>query len=140
MIILDTNVVSEITKTNLSPNVGEWVERQEIENLYLCSPVLMELSYGAEKVLLRDRSERFFEGLRSLMEHQFVGRILQLNQDSALLTGRIRARRERLGHQISVQDAMIAAICLANGATLATRNTKDFEGLDLKLINPFEGG
>ncbi len=140
MIVLDTNVVSEITKENLSPNVGEWFERQEMETLYLCSPVLMELSYGAEKVLLRDRSERFFEGLDSLMGHHFMGRILQLDQDSALLTGRIRARRERLGHQISVQDAMIAAICLANGATLATRNTKDFEGLDLKLINPFEGG
>ncbi|NTJ64765.1 type II toxin-antitoxin system VapC family toxin [Agrobacterium rhizogenes] len=140
MIVLDTNVVSEITKANLSPNVGEWFERQEMETLYLCSPVLMELSYGAEKVLLRDRSERFFEGLDSLMGHQFMGRILQLDQDSALLTGRIRARRERSGHQISVQDAMIAAICLANGAALATRNTKDFEGLDLKLINPFEGG
>ncbi|MBB3384852.1 MULTISPECIES: type II toxin-antitoxin system VapC family toxin [unclassified Rhizobium] len=140
MIVLDTNVVSEITKANLSPNVGEWFERQEMETLYLCSPVLMELSYGAEKVLLGDRSKRFFEGLDSLMGHHFMGRILQLDQDSALLTGRIRARRERSGHQISVQDAMIAAICLANGATLATRNTKDFEGLDLKLINPFEGG
>ncbi|MFK0162828.1 type II toxin-antitoxin system VapC family toxin [Rhizobium sp. NPDC090279] len=140
MIILDTNVVSEITKANLSPSVGEWFERQEMESLYLCSPVLMELSYGAEKVLLRDRSKRFLEGLESLMGHQFQGRILQLDQDSALLTGRIRARRERTGHQISVQDAMIAAICVANGATLATRNTKDFEGLDLKLINPFEGG
>lgn len=140
MIVLDTNVVSEITKANLSPNVGEWFEQQEMEMLYLCSPVLMELSYGAEKVLLRDRSERFFEGLNSLMGHHFVGRILQLDQDSALLAGRIRARRERSGHQISVQDAMIAAICLANDATLATRNTKAFEGLDLKLINPFEGG
>ncbi len=41
---------------------------------------------------------------------------------------------------METKDAMIAAICLANGATLATRNTKDFEGLDLKLINPFESG
>ncbi len=54
-------------------------------------------------------------------------------------TGKIRARRESPGRPISVQDAMIAAICLANGATLATRNVKDFEGLDLRLVNPFEG-
>ncbi|WP_047461357.1 type II toxin-antitoxin system VapC family toxin [Rhizobium rhizogenes] len=140
MIVLDTNVVSEITKANLSPNIGEWFERQDMESLYLCSPILMELSYGAEKVLPRDRSERFFEGFDYLMRHQFAGRILQLDQDSALLTGRIRARRERIGHQISVQDAMIAAVCLIHGATLATRNIKDFQGLDIRLVNPFEGG
>lgn len=54
------------------------------------------------------------------------------------MTGRLRAKRESIGHPISVQDAMIAAICLSHDATLATRNTKDFEGLDLKLVNPFE--
>jgi predicted nucleic acid-binding protein len=66
--------------------------------------------------------------------------VLEWNISAAIETGKLRARRESVGRPISLQDAMIAAICLSHGASLATRNTKHFEGLDLKLINPFEGG
>lgn len=75
-----------------------------------------------------------------LVEHDYAGRILPWNAADAITTGNIRARREMSGFAITMQDAMIAAICLQQGATLATRNTKDFEGLDLRLVNPFEGG
>lgn len=139
MILLDTNVISELQKPAPDQNVGVWMKVRSSTEFYLCDVVVMEQSYGAERFLLRTGSDRYAQIFNALLA-SFQGRILRFDQKSAIETGRIRARRERSGHQISVQDAMIAAICLANGATLATRNTKDFEGLDLKLINPFEGG
>jgi predicted nucleic acid-binding protein len=78
--------------------------------------------------------------MENLVKGQFRDRIAGWDLETAMATGRLRAKRESIGRPISVQDAMIAAICLANGATLATRNTRDFEGLDLKLVNPFEDG
>ncbi len=139
MILLDTNVISELQKPAPDQNVGVWMKARSSTEFYLCDVVVMEQSYGAERFLLRTGSDRYAQIFNALLA-SFQGRILRFDQKSAIETGRIRARRECSGHQISVQDAMIAAICLANGATLATRNTKDFEGLDLKLINPFEGG
>lgn len=74
------------------------------------------------------------------IEAEFSGRVLGFSSNAAHQYGIIAAQRHKIGRRMETKDAMIAAICLANGATLATRNTKDFEGLDLKLINPFEGG
>jgi predicted nucleic acid-binding protein len=107
-------------------------------DLFVCVPTAMELAYGAEKVFLRDRSTRFIEMMEETLERRFLGRMLGFTVENAIMTGRLRARRERIGRPISVQEAMIAAICLSHDATLATRNVKDFEGLDLKLVNPFE--
>ena len=75
-----------------------------------------------------------------MINAEFRGRILPNDVASALKYGEIFARREAVGRPIGPMDAMIAAICLVHGATLATRNTRDFEGLDLKLVNPFEDG
>lgn len=139
MIVLDTNVISEITKPSSDLRVLAWLAVQVEDQLYLCDTVLMEQSYGAERVWLRDKSRRYYDTLDRLLI-VYGSRILPLDRHAAIETGKLRARREAVGRPISPQDAMIAAICLAHGAALATRNTKDFEGLDLRLINPFEGG
>lgn len=68
----------------------------------------------------------------------FDGRIVGFSTEAAQLYGRLMAYWKNIGCSIETKDAMIAAICLASGAALATRNTKDFAGLDLALINPFE--
>ncbi len=70
--------------------------------------------------------------------HHAVGH--DLRQDAAVLFGSIVAKRNAIGRPITQMDAMIAAICLVHGATLATRNARDFDGLDLRLVNPFEAG
>ncbi len=98
----------------------------------------MELSFGAERLHLRSGSDRLLQTVDRLLSNRFVDRVLIYDGIAALRTGRIRAAREKLGRPIDVQDAMIAAICLVQDATLATRNIRDFDGLDLKLINPFE--
>ncbi len=99
----------------------------------------MEQAYGAYRFFQRTGSDRYERKLADTLQW-FGGNILSFTRQDAVLSGKLRARRESIGRPISVQDAMIAATCLAHGARLATRNTKDFDGLDLHLINPFEGG
>ncbi|CAN7235039.1 type II toxin-antitoxin system VapC family toxin [Pararhizobium sp. LjRoot238] len=139
MIVLDTNIISELVKSSPDRNVVVWFRREAQSYLYLNSVVVMEQSFGAERYYLRTGSDRYIRSLENLLATQFRGRVLEFVEGTPVLSGRIRAKRESVGRPISVQDAMIAAICLSHDATLATRNIKDFEGLDLKLVNPFEG-
>jgi predicted nucleic acid-binding protein len=138
VIILDTNVVSEASKPSPDPNVSEWFRKQDILELYLCGPVVMEQSFGAERFSSKTGSDRYVRVLDQLVARQFAGRIVESSGSIPRLAGKLRAGRDRIGRPISLCDAMIATICLAHGATLATRNVRDFDGLDLKLINPFE--
>jgi len=139
MIVLDTNIISEITKPRPDRAVLSWLGRNDLLTLYVSDVTVMELVFGAERHLIKHRSERYYKIVDAVMKHEFHGRILNLDQETFASAGCIRAQREMSGRMMSSQDAMIAAICLQHGATLATRNTKDFEGLDLKLVNPFEG-
>lgn len=138
MIVVDTNVISEVARPRPDPGLTRWMQQAKENELFLCDIVVMELSYGAERFAQRTASDRYRRRLMDLLV-VFRDRTLGLSTDAAVLTGKLRALREGAGHPISISDAMIAAICLHHGATLATRNVKDFEGLDLKLVNPFEG-
>ncbi|RJG42908.1 MULTISPECIES: type II toxin-antitoxin system VapC family toxin [unclassified Mesorhizobium] len=140
MIVLDTNLVSEASKPKPDANVLIWFQKQDVLDLYLCGPVVMEQAYGAEKFLNRTGSDRYIRVLDHVVSQQFAGRIIEFSGSVPRLTGKLRAVREKSGRPISLPDAMIAAICLAHDATLATRNVRDFDGLDLKLVNPFEAG
>jgi predicted nucleic acid-binding protein len=140
MIVLDTNVVSEVWRARSDANVMHWFERQNEFELFLCIPVIAELSYGAHRTLLRDKSLRYMKALHAMTEGSYRSKILPCDLASAMMFGEVVALRETVGRPIGPMDAMIAAICLVHGATLATRNTRDFGGLDLELVNPFEAG
>jgi predicted nucleic acid-binding protein len=137
MIVLDTNVISELRRPETNPAVERWFRGVDFETVYLCAPVLMEQSYGAEYFLLKSGSAKYVERLDRIIA-EFGARILAFDLDASKLAGMLRAARASAGRPISVGDAMIAAICIAHGATLATRNVRDFVELDLKLVNPFE--
>ena len=140
MIVLDTNVISEFSQFRPHPDVVDWMKRQERRRLFLCIPVIAEIAYGAHRKLLRDKSFRFKSALDALIGTEYRNRILPNDVASALRYGIVFAQREAAGRPIGPMDAMIAAICLVHDATLATRNVRDFDGLDLKLVNPFEAG
>ncbi|WP_071835546.1 PIN domain-containing protein [Pararhizobium antarcticum] len=130
MIVHDTNVVSASAKVTIHPTVGTWLRHRSMSELFVSVATRRELAYGGEKVFIAMMEDTF--------DRRFAGRILGFTIEASARTGRLRAKRESPGRPISVADAMIAAICLFHGATLATRNTKDLEGLDLALVNPFE--
>jgi toxin FitB len=140
MIILDTNVVSEFGKPAPDENVKAWLGRQTKTDLFLCAPGVMEQAYGAQKALLRSGTDRYFRVLDDLTSLEFNNRVVAFDGSAPRIAGIILATRESAGRPMSLGDAMIAAIAIAHGATLATRNTRDFDGLDLKLANPFEAG
>ncbi|WP_159589577.1 type II toxin-antitoxin system VapC family toxin [Chelativorans xinjiangense] len=139
MIVLDTNVISELHRPEPDAAVAAWLASVAVRDTYLCGPVVMEQTYGAERYFLKSGSTRYRDILRATLR-QFQDRVLDFTAGTPEIAGRLRAQREAHGRALSIMDAMIAAICLAHGAALATRNTRDFEGLDLTLVNPFEAG
>ena len=138
MIVLDTNVISELQGRQHSERILRWLDSYDSEVVFLTAIAMAEIHLG--NALLEPGARQ--ESLRQTFlrtENEFSGRILSFSQTAAGRYGAIAAQRQKAGRAMETKDAMIAAICLSHDATLATRNTKDFEGLDLKLVNPFEG-
>jgi predicted nucleic acid-binding protein len=138
MIIVDTNVISESMRPQPHQNVIAWFNAQPWDSLYLCTPVLAELRYGAER-LQRSRRKDFLRTAIDRIESElFEGRILSFDQAAAANYAHVAAGRERQGRRIQQMDALIAAIALTHHARIATRDITGFADLGLELVNPFE--
>jgi len=138
MIILDTNIVSEIFRIAPDVSVRAWLDTQTSTDLFLCSPVLAELRYGIERLAPGKRKTGLEKSLTEVQTNLFEGRILPFDRASAYEFGRVRARRAGTGRPMQTMDALIAAIAISHRMTLATRDVVDFADLGLDLINPFE--
>lgn len=140
MIILDTNVVSDGLRPRPTPQVTRWLDDQDLETLYLCTPVLAELCFGMEQL----PQGRYRAGLAAAIDRfetsMFRGRILPVDAAAAHEYGRIAALRRRSGRPIAPMDAMIAAVALANEMAVATRDAAGFSDLGLDVIDPFDYG
>lgn len=138
MIVLDTNVVSEMWRPQPDRSLVAWLKVQPAGSLYLCSPVLAELRFGAERLDAGGRRDRLRASIDHLEYHGYRGRILVLDGEAASEFGRLAATRERAGRSMGLMDGLIAAIALANGAELATRDVDDFADLGIEIVNPFD--
>lgn len=138
MILLDTNVVSAVMAPEPSRVVVHWLNRQATDALHLPAPVIAEISFGLA-VLPEGRKRR---GLRERFEHfvarGFHRRILPFDEPAAHRYGELMAHRRSIGRPMSVVDGQIAAIARTFGAAVATRNLRDFDECDLRLVDPFE--
>jgi len=136
LIFVDTNVISETMRNQPSPAVMSWLAAHD-ELLAVSTVTIAEIAFGIEKIRPDERSERLAAGLND-WRHRFADRIFPLTDQAALLYGELMGVTYRSGVGVSVPDGMIAAIVKANRGQLATRNTKDFEPLNLDLINPWD--
>lgn len=137
MIILDTNVLSELLKAEPAPSVIASVSQQD-EFQAVSAMSIAELWQGIGYLPEERRRESLDQTLRQWLSLQPPERVLPFNAVSAKHFGTVRATRRKLGRPISVQDAMIAATCLSYEATLFTRNVQDFEGTGIEIVDPWE--
>jgi len=138
MIILDTNVISELMKAMPDQHVTTWLDQQDPMTLFTTSITIAEILYGIDVLpegKRRDYLERAFD---NLLIDAFKYRILTFDDSSAHIYGKLMGKRKNLGLPLSVLDGQIAAITSTNQMRLATRNTRDFFDCELELINPFD--
>jgi predicted nucleic acid-binding protein len=138
MIVLDTNVLSELMRPVPTERVVRWVAAQPATSLYTTSIAQAEILHG---ILLLPRGRRrttLQAAAESMFNEDFDGRVLPFGSQSAVIYASIAVERRRAGRPISRFDAQIAAISRSAGAAIATRNVSDYEGCGVKVINPWE--
>lgn len=137
MIVLDTNVVSELMKASPSPSVLQWMGRQVRTNCYTTSVTQAEILHGVF-LLSAGRRRRAIEGAAEAMfKEDFASRILAFDTHAARHYAELVRERRRRGRPISLFDAQIAAIARAAEAALATHNVKDFEHCGIDVVDPW---
>lgn len=138
MIVLDTNVVSELMRPSPAPAVLAWVDQHPADLLWLTSMTAAELLAGIAVLPNGARRRRLGKHVNTLLTDLFADRILSFDSAAATVYADLLERRQRSGQPISTADAIIAATCLAAGTELlATRNTTDFTGIGLPLADPW---
>jgi predicted nucleic acid-binding protein len=139
MIILDTNVISELQKPMPNQNVLNWLDSQDPTNLYLTAITAAELTFGVACLPAGHRATELHSAVLHIIEDQFRGRILPFDQDAAHFFGVRMALARKQGKAVGYADGQIAAIAVSNGmAPIATRDITPFEVFRLDVINPFD--
>lgn len=138
MIILDTNVVSELMRATPAERVVSWIGAQPASTLYTTSITQAEILHGIMLLPSGKRRVAIAAAADSMFIDDFGGRILAFGSDATHPYARIATTRRHAGHPISQFDAQIAAIAHSAGATVATRNVADFDGCGVKVVNPWD--
>lgn len=137
MILLDTNVISELFKPKPEARVAAWIARRPAAALFTSAVTRGELFYGARRLPDGKRRDALLRGLNTLFNVTLGGRVLDYDSDAADAYADIAAARRASGRPTSPFDAMIAGIARSRGARLATRNLRDFDDCGVVLIDPW---
>jgi predicted nucleic acid-binding protein len=138
VIILDTNVISELTSPAPDPGVIAWLDSLSADEAAITAITAAELRYGVRRMPDGHRKAELSEAVNALINADFRNRVEPFDVLAADQYADVVTRREQAGQPISISDAQIAAICRVLSATLATRNTADFIGTGVDLINPWK--
>jgi toxin FitB len=138
MLLLDTNVVSELMRRRPNPRVLDWIAAQPLAEMAIATITVMEVRFGVALLPQSKRRADLDTKFRRFLAQGFAGRVLPFDHAAADACADIRAERRRMGNPITAEDGMIAAIARVHGAPVATRDVRGFEGCGLTVINPWE--
>jgi toxin FitB len=138
MIVLDTNVLSELLRPSPKPTVLAWLTEQPSASWFTTAVSQGEILYGIRLLTSGNRRRRLMEAALAILD--FHGRVLSFDGESATLYAEIGAMRRATGRPITQFACQIATMTRARGASLATHNTKDFESCGIDIIDPWSIG
>ncbi len=136
--VLDTNVVSELMRERPDAAVMDRLLSLDDSAWFITTVTEAELRYGLACLPAGKKKGRLNSALLALLSQDFAGRILVFDSAASVYYADLMAARRKAGKPLQVQDAMIAACCLAQVATLVTRDTSGFDGLGLAMLNPWQ--
>ena len=137
MIVLDTNVVSEVLRPAPEPKVLAWLDSQPRSSLFTTAVTRGEIFYGIRVLPAGQRRQRLWDATAAIFNEDFAGQVLNFDDDAADAYTEIAASRNSAGKPISQFDAMIVATARSRGASLATRNGKDFIDCGVDIVDPW---
>lgn len=138
MILLDTNVISEPQRLEPNARVLDWMDAQALETLYLSTITVAELRAGVALMPVGKRRDSLHENLEKRLLPLFANRVLPFDMACTKSYAELLATSRAAGLAVATADAFIAAIALANGFAVATRDTTPFEAAGVNVINPWE--
>jgi len=138
MIVLDTNVLSELLRPSPEPKVTAWVAAQPAASIFTTAVTRAELLYGVALLPPGRRRDALRAATVAILDEALSGKIIPFDLDAADAYVEVSARRKKIGRPISRFDAMIAAMARSNDAIVATRNTKDFDDCGVAVVNPWQ--
>jgi predicted nucleic acid-binding protein len=137
MLLLDTNILSAMMQVRRVPELAAWMDQQDEDRLFTTAISHAEIFSGLA-VMPEGRRRRDLGVTARAMFEEFDERVLAFDTEAAETYAKLFALRRQLSRPIAIADLMIAAIARAHGASIVTRNTRDFEGCGLTIINPWE--
>lgn len=141
MIVLDTNVVSEIQKAAADPNVEAWFDRQALESLWLTTVTVAELRYGIAQLDPGTKRIALEQLVETYVGDLFAGRIADFDLSSTTTFAAHAAEAKRKDREVKgFADAAIAAIALSKGFVVATRDVRPFQDMGVEVIDPWRQG
>ena len=133
--LLDTNVISEVIRSTPHTRVVTFLTKHD--DLWLSSIVIHELEYGLQRMAQGQRRSSLQDGLLGIIA-EYEDRILPLERGGAEWAARFRAHAQRSGRMLDLGDALIAGTAKTHDLAIATRNVRDFDALDVKVVNPWK--
>jgi predicted nucleic acid-binding protein len=138
MIVLDTNVISALMRPDMNPAVVSWLDRQTSSIVWITAISVLEVRSGLFLLPDGKRKSGLLERFDQFLRDEIVGRVLPFDRNAAEAASILSAKRIAVGRNIDRMDTQIAGIVVSRRAVLATRNIKDFNDLDIPLVNPWQ--
>ena len=136
-VLLDTNVVSELMRRAPDPVVAVWAAGHRLEDLFFSAGGEAELRYGAAILPAGQRRETLLSDIERMIAEAFGSRVLPFDSGAARAYAEIAAMRRSAGRPVGPSDCQIAAIARSRHMAVATRNVRDFEDVDIEVVDPW---